>query len=113
MQDAHDTEILYDHGIDAPFIIRTYIRDQIRQLAFLQQRIDCHVNGNAMQMRMIDRRKQLVFFGVVRVGSRAEPGAADIDRVRPGIDHGMQRLRRSGRRKQFRYMYFMIPYTHP
>ena len=53
-----------------------------------------------MQVRETNRLAQPFLIRIVRISTRAESAAADIDRIRPGIDCRSQAVERTRRERE-------------
>ncbi len=79
-------DILDDHAVKSPQIIRQKIFIKSLDLGIFKQRIHRQVNASPMDMYIINRLKHLVLIQILRICSRPEPGSADIDRISPRAD---------------------------
>ena len=97
------SEILHQNCIQPPLIKRQQIVMQLSNLTVFKQGIYGQIYFSPAKMRIIERFEQVILRKIICVCARPKAVSAEIYRICPGIDHRPERLRRSGRRKQFHY----------
>ena len=89
---GNQAEILYDQSVDVVVIQKINQRLGVVQLVFENQRVDGDIDLHFVLMTIAHSLTQLLLVEIAGIGPRAEACRSQIDRVRPVVDGGDQRV---------------------
>ena len=101
LKQPDSAEVLDDNTVQSlPHIGQHPMVQLLLQFLVLQERVDRQIEPFPQPVSKIDGLQQLLFSGIIRIGTCAEAVSADIDSIRPCHERRAQRLHGTCGRKK-------------